>query len=121
MLAPVMVSNRFALKDFEYEGVKIAQGTAIGMIWAAGNRDPRVFEDPNSYNPRRSPRSPMTFGGGVHVCPGRYAGSHVVSVALKALVNPRIKIDLAGERPRWLPRSFMRQADRVPVTIRRQP
>ena len=119
MLAPVIVTNRFALEDFDYEGTRIAAGTAIAMIWAAGNRDPAVFEDPNTYNPRRNQRTPMTFGGGVHICPGRYVGSMLISVALKCLINPRVEITLCGERPHWQARSFMRIADRVTVTIRR--
>jgi cytochrome P450 len=119
MLAPVIVTNRFALQDFDYEGTRIAAGTAIAMIWAAGNRDPAVFEDPNSYNLRRNQRTPMTFGGGVHICPGRYVGSMLSSVALKALINPRVEIALCGESPHWQARSFMRIADRVTVTVRR--
>jgi cytochrome P450 len=119
MLAPVMVTNRCALGDFAYEGTRIAAGTAIAMFWAAGNRDPATFEQPNSYNPRRKQRTPMTFGGGVHICPGRYVGSMLSSVALKGLIHPRVEIALCGARPQWQARSFMRIADRVTVTIRR--
>ena len=117
MLAPVMVSNRCALEDFEYAGTRIPEGTAIAMLWAAANRDPAVFENPNRYDLRRAARTPMTFGGGVHICPGRYAGSMLVSAALKGLINPRVAIELVGARPEWLDRSFMRWADRMTVTI----
>jgi cytochrome P450 len=119
MLAPVMVSNRFTLEDFEHAGTLIPAGSAIAMLWAAGNRDPAVFASPNSYNPRRPLRSPMTFGGGVHICPGRYVGSMLVSAALQGLVNPRVDITLAGNPPRWIGRSFMRWAERMTVTLRR--
>lgn len=119
MLAPVMVSNRFALEDFEYAHTKIPAGTAIAMIWAAANRDPAVFENPNSYDLHRSPRTPLTFGGGIHVCPGRYVGSMLVSAALQGLINPRVEIELSGEGPSWQSRSFMRMTERMTVTIRR--
>jgi cytochrome P450 len=119
MLAPVMVSNRCALEDFEYAGRRIPEGTAISMLWAAANRDPAVFENPNRYDLRRAGRTPMTFGGGVHICPGRYVGSMLVFAALKGLVNRSVKIELVGAGPQWLDRSFMRWADRVTVTIRR--
>jgi cytochrome P450 len=114
-----MVSNRCVLKDFEHAGTRIPEGTAISMLWAAANRDPAVFENPNRYDLHRAGRTPMTFGGGVHICPGRYAGSMLVSAALKGLVNPWVAIELAGARPKWLDRSFMRWADRMTVTIRR--
>jgi cytochrome P450 len=113
------VTNRFAVEDFEYAHTKIPAGTAIAMIWAAANRDPTVFENPNSYDLQRNPRTPMTFGGGIHVCPGRYVGGMLVSAALQGLVNPRVEIVLTGDRPRWQSRSFMRVTDRMTVTIRR--
>ena len=118
-LAPVIVTNRLALADFEYEGLQIPAGTGIALIWAAGNRDPAAFDDPNSYDLRRKASTSMTFGGGVHICPGRYVGSMLALAALRALVNQRVEIALCDEQPRWLARSFMRQADRVAVTIRR--
>jgi cytochrome P450 len=119
MLAPLIVSNRFALEDFEYEGIRIPAGTAIAMFWAAGNRDPDVFENPNLYNLHRNPRFQMTFGGGIHICPGRYIGSMLAAAVLKGLINPGVEIALSDDRPRWHPRSFMRQAERLMVTIKR--
>ncbi len=119
MLAPVMVTNRFAVEDFEYAHTKIPAGTAIAMLWAAANRDPAAFEKPNSYDLQRNPRTPMTFGGGIHVCPGRYVGSMLVSAALQGLINPRVEIVLSADRPHWQPRSFMRMTERMMVTIRR--
>ncbi len=119
MLAPLMVTNRFAVEDFEYAHTKIPAGTAIAMLWAAANRDPATFANPNSYDLQRNPRTPMTFGGGIHVCPGRYVGSMLVSAALQGLINPRVEIVLSGDRPRWDSRSFMRVTERMMVTIRR--
>ncbi len=120
MLSPVIVTNRLALADFEYEGLRIPAGTGIALIWAAGNRDPAAFAQPNSYDLRRKAAAAMTFGGGVHICPGRYAGSMLALAALRALVNQRVEITLCNdEQPRWLARSFMRQAERIAATIRR--
>ena len=34
---PVIVTHRYALEPFEYQGVAIPAGTAIAMLWAAGN------------------------------------------------------------------------------------
>jgi cytochrome P450 len=89
------------------------------MLWAAANRDPAAFESPNCYDLQRNPRTPLTFGGGIHICPGRYVGSMLVSAALQGLINPRVEIALSGDEPRWQSRSFMRMTDRMTVTIRR--
>jgi cytochrome P450 len=117
MLAPVMISARLALGDIQYNGTLIPKGTAIALLWAAGNRDPAAFDNPNAYDLMRNPRSPTTFGGGVHVCPGRYAGSMLAGAVLKALANSRARVELVSEKIEWFPRSFMRQAQQMPVTI----
>jgi cytochrome P450 len=121
MLNPLIVSNRFALEEFDYRGTRINPGTSIAMFWAAGNRDPDVFVNPNSYDLYRNHRVSMTFGGGIHICPGRYFSGMVAAAVLKGLINPRIEIALLDDRPRWLSRSVMRQPERLMVAIRRVP
>jgi cytochrome P450 len=120
MLNPLIVSNRFALEEFEYRGTRIPAGTSIAMFWAAGNRDPDVFVNPNVYDLSRNNRVSTTFGGGIHICPGRYFSGMAAAAVLKGLINPSIEIDLL-RRPRWLSRSVMRQPEQMMVAIKRVP
>ncbi|HYZ48976.1 MAG TPA: cytochrome P450, partial [Sphingomonas sp.] len=118
MSAPVIVTHRYALEDFEYAGFQIPAGTAIAMVWAAGNRDPDVFDNPNQYQLTRVQRADATFGGGIHICPGRNVARMISMAVLRGITQPGIRITL-GDDFRWIVRSTMRQPHRMPVTIER--
>ena len=36
----------------------------------AGNRDPRMYDDPDAFNINRDARKHLSFGGGIHFCVG---------------------------------------------------
>jgi len=118
MTPPLIITYRSALEAFEYRGFSIPQGTPIGMLWAAGNRDPAVFEDPNSYRLMRQQRPNATFGGGIHICPGRNVARVIIDAVLRGLTAPGVAIELTGP-VEWIPRSTMRQPTRMPVVIGR--
>ncbi len=67
---PLTLSQRFALEDFEFDGVLVRKGMQVAMLWGAGNRDPEAFPEPDRYDLTRSPRGATTFGGGVRMCMG---------------------------------------------------
>jgi cytochrome P450 len=117
---PLLVTARHALQDFQFKGVPIARGTQIVMLWGAGNRDPAVFENPNVYDLHRDQRNATTFGGGIHICPGRYMARMLVQAVLEGVLAPNIRIEFAGDGPSWFERSAMRQLAGMSVKIARQ-
>lgn len=69
-LTPFAVVARTTTKDVELEGTTIPADQML-MIWvAAANRDPRVFTDPDVFNPLRDPNPHLAFGRGIHFCIG---------------------------------------------------
>jgi cytochrome P450 len=117
--SPLIFTGRCALRDLELAGTFIPRGTSITMLWAAGNRDPDVFERPNQYDLLRRQRIDMTFGGGARICPGRYAVRMLASTMLEAVLAPSVLIELSGATPTWKARSSARQLSRLPVTLTR--
>ncbi|HXJ37281.1 MAG TPA: cytochrome P450 [Candidatus Eisenbacteria bacterium] len=68
---PIKGSFRLALRDTSLAGVHIPAGSIAMAVIGAANRDPRVFEDPDRFDPRRSnARRNIAFGHGEHFCPG---------------------------------------------------
>lgn len=49
---------------------RIPEGEKVTVIWAAANRDPRVFGDPDAFAPDRNAPHNLLFGAGIHACPG---------------------------------------------------
>ena len=62
---------RVAKVDGDVGGVHIPAGSKLFLAYAAANRDPAKFPEPDAFLPdRENVRDHMAFGGGVHFCIG---------------------------------------------------
>jgi cytochrome P450 len=61
---------RWMARDFECYGTTVPAGSAMLLLFGAANRDPRRYQDPDTFNIRRDNISHITFGKGVHYCLG---------------------------------------------------
>ncbi|MGE0386351.1 MAG: cytochrome P450 [Gammaproteobacteria bacterium] len=68
--APVTGLARRATADAEVGGQCIRKGERIWLSWAAANRDPTKFTEPDRFDPERFPNLHTTFGLGTHRCAG---------------------------------------------------
>lgn len=70
---PELSFYRTPLEDVTIRGVEIPAGSSIRFVLAAANRDPDAFDNPHTFDHRRSQtRSQMlSFGMGVHGCLGQ--------------------------------------------------
>ena len=69
---------------------EIAQDESLLLCWAAANRDPKVYDDPDTFSldRKQSRRSRhMTFGFGIHACPGASIARMEMKVALEELLR----------------------------------
>ena len=63
--------RRTATRDTEIAGQPIKAGDKVVIFYASANRDPDHFDDPDVFDPRRTPNEHLTFGGGgAHFCLG---------------------------------------------------
>ena len=68
---PVQGLQRYTTRDVTMHGVTIPKGTVINVRYAAGNRDPAHFPDPDRIDlTRKNAASHLGFGSGVHHCLG---------------------------------------------------
>ena len=69
--SPIKGSFRLAVRDTMLAGIDIPAGSMTMAVIGAANRDPRVFEDPDRFDARRSNlRRNVAFGHGEHFCIG---------------------------------------------------
>ena len=64
------LGNRRALRDCTVGGVDLKAGSLITLCIAAANRDPAVFEQPDTLNIERANNKHLSFGFGIHQCAG---------------------------------------------------
>jgi cytochrome P450 family 150 subfamily A5 len=66
----------------------IGAGCTLMVINGAGNRDPRRFEDPDTFDPeRKNARQHLAFGRGIHSCPGAPLARAETRVGLERLLD----------------------------------
>jgi cytochrome P450 len=94
---PVQFVPRVAAEDVEIEGYSIRAGEAVFVMYGGANRDPAVFDDPNSFDVTRgNAREHLTFGTGVHTCLGAALGRMEVQIGLQTLFERFPHLGLAG-------------------------
>lgn len=72
MVSPVTYMRRTATKDTTLGGQPLSEGDKLVMYYAAANRDPAKFENPDQFDITRANASEhLAFGNGPHVCLGK--------------------------------------------------
>ncbi|KDA04104.1 cytochrome P450 [Hyphomonas oceanitis] len=114
---PVIALKRYVLRDMTYAGAAIPKGTTVMMLWAAGNHDPAVFDQPAEFRLDRDLRGVTTFGGGAHICVGRIVATMLVRVLLEELHAQDIRLTLADDNYPWIDNHLMSQMRHMPLNV----
>jgi cytochrome P450 len=86
--SPVKGDFRLARVPTTVGGVDIAAGTTVMVLNGAANRDPRRFESPSEFDPDRpNARQHLSFGFGVHTCPGAPLARAEAAVSIERLLD----------------------------------
>jgi cytochrome P450 len=116
---PVHRFRRTATRDVELAGTKIAAGDKVTTWFVSGNRDERMFPDPETFDVARSPNPHMAFGpGGIHHCMGAHLARLEIRVFFEELLAQPVEIELAGP-PDRLRSNFFNGIKRLPVRLRK--
>jgi cytochrome P450 len=109
---------RYVTEDIEYYGTTVPAGSAVLLLMASANRDPRRFEKPDVYDIRRKDLQHLTFGYGLHFCLGTHLARLEGRVALDELLNrwPEWTVDYSGIK--LASTSTVRGWERLPIVIR---
>jgi cytochrome P450 len=78
--------------------VEIPAGTGICSMGGVANRDPKLFERPNTFNARRNPNPHLTFHIGVHYCMGQNLARFILRTMLATLARELPTLQFAGDR-----------------------
>jgi cytochrome P450 len=106
---PVQAWRRLAVCDVTLEGVDIPAGGQILLHFGAANRDGRVFEHPETFDPGRGNSLHVSFGVGAHFCLGASLARAEMAIAIERLARrlPGLAI-LPDNLPSYLPNTSFR-------------
>jgi 4-methoxybenzoate monooxygenase (O-demethylating) len=115
--SPSRMAGRIAMVDVEIDGYVIPKGERCGLMFAAANRDPRRWADPDRFDVRRNTTGSMGFGHGVHACVGRVLALLEAEALLGALVESVEHFEAAGPPEPWM-QTIGHGPIRVPIRMR---
>ncbi len=86
--SPVKGDFRMNRTPVNVGGVDLPAGTTVMIVQAAANRDPRRFDDPDHLRPgTQECSSALSFGRGIHSCPGAPLARAETRVAIERLLD----------------------------------
>lgn len=96
--SPVLNSSRITPENTEIRGCPVEQGECLHVSLAGANRDPAIYENPDSFDIERPHIAHQSFGGGRHFCLGASLARLEGQVAILGLVQrfPNLELSERG-------------------------
>ena len=86
------VTEPTVVSDHQFEA-----GDKVVLFYGAANRDPLVFDDPETFDVRRDPNPHVGFGGpGPHFCLGAHLARRELAIVFRQLLTRLPDIEVAG-------------------------
>jgi len=100
--SPSRMAGRLTTRDVEMGGHVIPAGTRCGLLFAAANRDPRRWSEPDRFDIGRNLRGQVGWGAGVHVCVGKTLAQLEADAMLGAMARRITRFEAAGDAEPWM-------------------
>ena len=96
---PLHMFTRHAYETVEVMGHTFQPGDEVGLLLAAANRDPAMWDEPAAFRPDRPAKPNLSFGAGLHFCVGAPLARLELQIALPILFArcPRLHVTEAPE------------------------
>jgi cytochrome P450 len=114
--SPVMTFRRTVTRDTVLHDQELREGDWVLLMYSSGNRDERIFTDPNTFDIRRKPNPHVAFGGGgPHFCMGHFLARMQLEAFFRELIfrAPTLRV---GE-PEYLTGNFVHAVKSLPYTL----
>ncbi|MEU5843666.1 cytochrome P450 [Rhodococcus sp. NPDC047139] len=112
--APLHAWGRAVTRDVEIDGFAVPAGAQVAILFGAGNRDPRHYDDPDTFRIDRNPVDHLSFGYGPHGCAGQGLARLEAHAVITALATHTRR--LVAAEPVRVPANTTRSIDRLDIT-----
>lgn len=114
--SPVQTFFRTTTREVEIGGCRIGEGEKVLMFLGAANRDPRRWDEPDSYDITRRTSGHVGFGSGIHMCVGQLVARLEGEAILSAIARKVASIAISGPVTRRY-NNTLRGLETLPVTL----
>jgi len=117
-VSPIKNMARQMTRDVEFQGETLHQGQKLLLLYPSGNRDERVFDEPEQFDITRTPNDHMAFGFGSHFCLGNRLARMELAVMFDRLLDRLPDLGLADEaEPPKRAANFVSGYETMPVVF----
>jgi cytochrome P450 family 142 subfamily A polypeptide 1 len=115
-VSPILNMRRTATEDHEIHDQSIGAGDEILLLYPSANRDPRAFDEPDTFDVTRSGNRHVAFGFGSHFCLGAHLARLEIRVMFEEILRRMPDWELVDpEEPKIIPATFARAFDRIRI------
>lgn len=120
-VSPVQWLNRNITETIEIEGHRLEEGDHIYLMIAAANRDPELFDDPETLDiERANSQYHLGFGRGSHICLGSHMAKMEAAATFSALIRRFPDLRLAADHFEWRGHAKLRGLAALPIEFGRE-
>jgi cytochrome P450 len=119
--SPSQMMARTLTEETLIHRTRVPKGARVALLPASGNRDERVFPDPDTFDLDRDTGNMISFGRGPHFCPGAPLAQLEITVALEEIGALLSGYDLDMDSARWIHSPHQRGFASLPATVTRRP
>jgi cytochrome P450 len=116
-VCPVQLTGRVALEDMDVAGAHIGAGEFSMLLIGSANRDPAVFDDPESFDVTRVDNNHLGFGFGIHHCLGAPLARLEAQIALPALLRRARRLERSTDALSYKENIVLRGLEALPVRL----
>lgn len=113
---PLRAFARRAGRETEIDGIRIASGARVLVMYASANRDEREWEEPHVFDIRRDAGRQIGFGQGAHACAGQALARLETAAILQALIERVDRIEVTAA-PTWAINNIIHRHERLPLKL----
>jgi cytochrome P450 len=118
--SPFKGHYRALLNDTRLGGIDLPRSARVFLLWAAANRDPAVFKEPDQIDLQRANwHEHLGFGHGIHFCIGARLARMEARIILEELLQSTQDFTLdEAHAVAHVPSIFVRRLDRLHVHMK---
>ena len=113
---PVLFNWRVLEEPFKIGGRLLPADSVLWLMLGSANRDPKRFEDPDTFNIERKDGGHISFGGGPHVCLGNNLARMEARHAFRKFADKTAGLKIEAKPVVWSP-SFFRVMDEYEISF----